>query len=717
MNQYQNLDIDLLDYHRGDEGESLRARVVSSPVGEQRDSDALKVSFPGQLREHLLKLEQRVLSFDDLIVLGEELASLLLPPPVREIYRRCLAKLRDDQGLRIRIRPHDPELAALPWEYVYVARPDVPPGRKGPEGFLALDRKLSLVRYEIVGEAPTPIQPMEHHDIRTIVLLADVKDPAYATLDFDREELHLRQALEGVGGIDARFLRPGTSTQLQEILAEDAQVFHFSGHGEMERQMGEEPGTIEGTGKLILSGEGNRPAPVDVGTLALELRGKGIRLAVLNACEAAGRDPMTPWSGIASALARQGIPAVVGMQFTIQDSSAIAFSRRFYRALANGESIDTAVSDGRLGILNRGGGAERDWGVPVLYMRSSHSVLFPPPIVPLRRNLALATATILLLSTWFYLHIFPLVAAGADRWKAYLGLGAGTVVGMIAIGKIIWTYAAKTVKSEKSSLIERWLRHRHAKGVLVSLLIAAAILFSTTSSIYLTDDGQSDQEVKLLVQAGKDTSFPPLSELSTSRAKNKKLDGGPIFRFPPPAQLHLQIEQPAGWSLRKHDVVQPRPWRRVNLLVSRDFEKLELRVLRLAPSNMLMQSLPVSGQQTDKTHQLRVTIDGEPYMIDDFRQGVVWVGGPTALLQKLISDELPSDRKAFLETCLFSSGESKHEMMKKWNSNVRTLDTPIIKSSDTVTIEVIDLVIPQLSTKKTFEPGTLSAETIKTECL
>ena len=124
--------------------------------------------------------------------------------------------------------------------------------------------------------------------------------------------------------------------------------------------MGEKPGTIEGEGQLILSSDENRADPVDAGTLALELKDKGVRLVVLNACEAAGRDPVTAWSGVASTLAQQGIPAVVGMQYTIRDGSAIAFSRRFYHALANGDSIDTAVSEGRLGVLGRGGGEERD---------------------------------------------------------------------------------------------------------------------------------------------------------------------------------------------------------------------------------------------------------------------------------------------------------------------------------------------------------------------
>jgi len=367
MNRYVNFDIDLLDYERVDGREFFRARIAASPVGEQRDPDTSKRPFPSRLRDRILRLERRELSFDELILLGEELASLLMPPAVREFYKRSLAKLRGDEGLRIRIRPHEYELAALPWEYIYVQRPDVPRGRKGPEGFLALDRKLSIVRYEIMEESSITIQPMKHHNIRAIALLSEVKGTALAELDLDREELNLRQALEGFGGIDTRFLRPGTSIQLQEMLSEDAQVFHFSGHGVMHRQKGEEPGTVEGEGQLIFSGDNYSADPVDVGTLGLELRSKGIRLVVLNACEAAKRDPVTPWAGIAPALVRQGIPAVVGMQYTIGDSNAIAFSRRFYRSLASGESIDLAVTEGRLGILTRSGGEERDWGVPVQF--------------------------------------------------------------------------------------------------------------------------------------------------------------------------------------------------------------------------------------------------------------------------------------------------------------------------------------------------------------
>lgn len=718
MNRYVDLDIDLLDYQHLEGREFLRARVAKSPAGEQRDSDTLKRPFPSRLRERLRKLERRELHFDELILMGEELASLLLPPAVRDFYKRSLEKLSADKGLRIRVRTHDPEMAVLPWEYVYVKRPDVPRGRKGPEGFLCLDRKLSLIRYEIMKESSIAIQPMKHHEIRTIALLSDVRDDSLAALDLDREELNLRQALEGLGGIDTRFLRPGTSSQLQEMLSENAQVFHFSGHGLMHRKQGRDTGSDEGGGQLIFSGDNNSPEPVDVGTLGLQLRGKGIRLVVLNACEAAMRDPVSPWTGIAPVLLRQGIPAVVGMQYTIGDGSAIAFSRRFYRTLAGGESIDAAVVEGRLGILTRSGGGERDWGVPVLYMRSSQSKLFPPPIVPLRRNLALLTASILLLSSWFFLHIYPWVADGASELMNKVGMGVGALPILLAVWKMTGTFLAKTAKSEKTSVVERWLRHRRAKSVLMSVLAASVLLFATTGSIYLQDDGPANTSVRLAVLMEGDIPFPPVRELVSS-AEHDRIAGGPFFFFPPPGDLRLRVEEPIGWGLKQDEPIRPLPWRSEKLSVKKDLKKVELRVLWLAPGDFLMSLLPAKGQLIDSVYQVRITIDGKPHLIDDFRKGVIWLGGSRELIQSQISNESDSDGSIRRGKCLSSPPESEagSELLSKWNANMEIIETDIIKADDTVKIEVIDLLQPAMSITRTIPASDIEAGTIKPVCL
>ena len=157
-----------------------------------------------------------------------------------------------------------------------------------------------------------------------------------------------------------------------EALVQGAHIFHFSGHGKFKVKWGGY-GSKEGKGYLLM---GDRPLSAE--KLALKLAQRGVRLAMLAACESGDLDQFNAWTGIAPALTRAGIPAVVGMQFTVRDKNAIAFSNSFYRALAAHRSIDEAVTDGRQAIFTLGDDDdERDWGVPVLYLRAEEGILFP----------------------------------------------------------------------------------------------------------------------------------------------------------------------------------------------------------------------------------------------------------------------------------------------------------------------------------------------------
>lgn len=721
MNRYHDLDLELFDYRRDDDGESLRTRVIRAPVGAQREVDASQVRFPNRLRERLRDLEHRKLELDGLIEVGEDLAALLLPLPVREIVRRNIDRLGNDEGLRLRIRPDTPELAALPWEYAYLAPADVPDGRKGPEGFLGLDPRLSLVRCEIVEGPVAPITPMLADDIRLVVLLAEVDDAGYPALDLAAEELNLRQALDGVGGVEAHFLRPGTRDQLEEVLTGNATVFHFAGHGELDREMGEAPGTVEGNGHLILSGDDHQPVSLEATNLALELGGRGVRLAVLSACEAAGRDPATPWSGVASALYRKGIPAVVGMQYTIRDGNAVAFSRRFYRALGAGRSIDTAVSDGRLGVFHRGGGGDRDWGVPVLYLREGPSVLFPPPAAPFRRNLGLAVAAAGVLGFWFSLHIFPLVAHGAAAWTARLGLGAGALAILAALWKLVGSYVAKAFQHERGSVADRWLRHRRAATVLVPVLVAALLLFVSTSSIYLSHDNNSVAEVRMALKTSEGYPFDAMPVLATSVEDDRTLAGGPLLLRLPPRRLTVSVERPGGWETRVAEI-SPRPWRREQLLVSRDLVKAELRVLRLAPNNTLAFWPAAPGDQSPSKHfTLTVTIGDHSYTLDDFRQGVVYLGGPREVLASAIAGETIDQRRDSLRKCLFPAGVADDQVMSIWgpedDDRRQFLETPILAGDESLVVKLVETTPPTVWSTRTVSAAELKTDTIVTVCL
>ena len=347
----------------------FKVRVISSPDGEMKPEEALPVEYDDkQLQADLARLEGRKLDREGLIGLGRVLALLLLPPKkegqlagVRELFGDSLKRVGLDRGLRLRLRL-PPLLAALPWEYMYVDRAGI---GEGMNGFLALDPRLSLVRHEPL---PVPPQPaLISGDIKVVVALASPE--GLPPLDVKQEKEDLGKALSGQEGIKPVFLEEATLDEVQSAIP-GAGVFHFAGHGDFTREMNQTPGTYTGVGSLALEDQ-----RVDAEKMGINLRGNGVRLAVLGGCETGRREGVSVWGGIAPALVKAEVPAVVANQFSIQDKCAIAFSRQFYRALAGGLPIERAVSAGRIAAYNEDPEG-RDWGVPVLYLRAADSRLF-----------------------------------------------------------------------------------------------------------------------------------------------------------------------------------------------------------------------------------------------------------------------------------------------------------------------------------------------------
>ncbi len=320
-----------------------------------------------------------------MIELGEELGRALFPPRVRSFLSASLNRLGSDEGLRIRLMLDTYGLAELPWEYVYLPLTGVPGNRRGPEGFLTLNRRVSLVRYESQEGALVPIDAGVS-PLRLVALLASPDDPNYDRLDVAKEQQNIEQAVADLPAIHPDFYPDATADTLLGALVKPAHIFHFAGHGKFEGGPSERYGSQEGAGAVILLDDKGGAKPFSAQKLAINLTGRSVRLAVLTACEVGQRDAASAWAGVVTALTHAGIPAVVGMQFRIRDTNALAFSRAFYRALAAGQPIDAAVTDGRFAIFNRGDENERDWGVPVLYLRAIDGVLFPqaevkPPAV------------------------------------------------------------------------------------------------------------------------------------------------------------------------------------------------------------------------------------------------------------------------------------------------------------------------------------------------
>lgn len=268
-------------------------------------------------------------------------------------------KTEPGRGLRIRLRLEPPDMAALPWEFLFWPTEN---------RFVATSIRTGLVRFlEVPDTFP---DPEVHLPVRVLVVSPDAAD-----LDTGTELKNLTSVLEGLDDVDYRVL-DGTVTRtgIRDALREGPyHVLHFIGHG----------GVDDAGPYLILSGDpdhpGDAPDELDHRQFAGLLENHpSLELVTLNSCRGAVTGPDGPLVGMAQQLVAQGVPAVVAMQLPIYDKVALTFSREFYRSLFTGSSrgdVEVAVAEARNAL-------ETDFpdtaalGTPVLFLNRESGVLF-----------------------------------------------------------------------------------------------------------------------------------------------------------------------------------------------------------------------------------------------------------------------------------------------------------------------------------------------------
>jgi hypothetical protein len=308
----------------------------------------------GKRRQMLLPEEQSVQNF------GRALFNALFTGEVGKRYAVSqLAASNQGKGLRLKLRIRSPELAALPWEFLY-----------DPDGseFICLSSTTPIVRYVELDQPPRPL--LVTPPLSILAMTSSPKD--LPELDIEREKLRLEKAIADLrarGLVELTWLPGQGWYDLQKAMRRGPwHIFHFIGHGGFDTRTDE--------GLIALEGEEGKARLLSATQMGLLLADhRSLRLVVLNSCEGAKGSEHDIFSGTASILVRRGIPAVLAMQYDITDRAAIEFSRAFYDALADGSPVDTAVSEARKAI-SLGIGNTLEWGTPVLYMRSPDGVLF-----------------------------------------------------------------------------------------------------------------------------------------------------------------------------------------------------------------------------------------------------------------------------------------------------------------------------------------------------
>ncbi|MGC9039999.1 MAG: CHAT domain-containing protein, partial [Roseiflexus sp.] len=262
----------------------------------------------------------------------------------------------------IAIQTDDPELAAIPWEYLH----------DGDE--------YLIFNYLFVREVPNaPLPALPDHTLpwRLVVmgsdpLVQEVRDPGtglfagYAPLPRLRVEQELDLLRDDLtrqtppAPIRWQRIAPTRQALIDELVPNEPILFHYTGHGDVENG---EPVLCfdDGTGCMD---------PCPVVDLAADLRGM-TSFAFLNACRTA--DSREPGANLALTLVRHGIPVVLGMQYQVLDEAATHVARTFYRVLATGLHPAQALYRARRQLKNQLRGEPREWAVPVLYLARGYT--------------------------------------------------------------------------------------------------------------------------------------------------------------------------------------------------------------------------------------------------------------------------------------------------------------------------------------------------------
>ena len=325
------------------------AEVLQSPAGEgPRYPFKLDVDI-----DRIAKANQY--STSDAASLGRRLSMEIFAQQSQTLWYESYQIARErGRGLRLRLHIDSWELSRLPWEFLHDAR-------RGD--FLVFDPLVSVVRYLRLYASPPALRQGQR--LKLLAVAASPKDQAQ--LDWRKEFSVLKEALDGLvktRSVDLAFCEGATREALHMALAEHKpDVVHYVGHGAYS--------TERDLGVLLLQDEKGGSVPVTAHDAARLFRHYGVNLVFLNACETARGS----WAGLAPALVRREIPAVLAMQWPVEDRAAIRFSRHFYQALASGRTIDECVSEGRVGAA-AGGSDAMAWAAPVLFLRSGSGRLW-----------------------------------------------------------------------------------------------------------------------------------------------------------------------------------------------------------------------------------------------------------------------------------------------------------------------------------------------------
>ncbi|NJL29247.1 MAG: CHAT domain-containing protein [Thermoanaerobaculia bacterium] len=300
--------------------------------------------------------------------LGQELFRALFSGEAGQLLATSLA-LATERGTHLRLIWHPDDTAVLATLPVELLR-DPATNRR-----FALDPRTPVVRVLPAAAPPRPVAI--ESPVRFLLVAASPWGSQPINVEAELKAITCALDLQVRKGLATIETCVGvTLPKLSRLLRDDSfHILHFLGHG-----------VFLDDGYLVLEADRANSEVVERERLEVLLGPLGsMRLVVFNCCSSAQASRTAPRSGLAQAISRLNVPAVVGMQTPISDTAAVCFSEGFYGALASGSNVDVATNSGRQAMHLANHKSEK-WAAPVIFLRNpldaTHFSLprVPPPL-------------------------------------------------------------------------------------------------------------------------------------------------------------------------------------------------------------------------------------------------------------------------------------------------------------------------------------------------
>ena len=325
--------------------------VKTEKFGESQGEFNLDLN---EFKSRLKRIEKRDTDIEFLKSIGIDLYNSIFTEKNDKLWYSTKRFARiSKHGTRLRLIFENPELASLPWELLY---------DKDSNTFISTDISTLLTRYTKLEKIKQKIK-FQETPIKILLIIATPK--GLPRINVRCEKKIIQDALQTKIDTNKIILKTESKPTIDRLVSilreEDFNIIHFIGHTNFQNQ----------TGGIALIDKDRKVDYInDENFSSLFIGRKSIQLIVMNSCLTA-KSSIESFSGIANAMVKQGLPAVIGMQYPITNKTASIFAEHFYSSLVLDSPIDVALQEARHALSETFSG-KPDFAYPVLFLREAN---------------------------------------------------------------------------------------------------------------------------------------------------------------------------------------------------------------------------------------------------------------------------------------------------------------------------------------------------------